>query len=689
MTNGLENWESRLDKELECVEVAERQKAGALLRVIPDQANWDRFLVTVKEEWRIWQRDLTRYPNCLVVLYDGLAFYEYDENRFWPQFAEAVAHQVPANQRIDINREFAKAAESLGLKIRQRDGGTDFVGSAVYHIGIPLSMWDGFLEICEWALWQDNWKALSDVEWTEAVSKRAGSRTRLRNFLLGNREAASDFIQEMHDARQILIEDELLAVSDLKQACTLRQEYFDEVPETAQFLRPANPESLFRDRARLVWDEQRCRINLHLPAVANEKLPATWTVGAYTQAAAPAPDILTLNSEAFTHSLLLSLQSGQHSETQWLRGIAPWGLFDPEKNRFVNPERQQLPIGRYLLMSPDKLDIISRDGFDKDENPVNEPHELEDGKVCYVTHLWPTGKAAELSFAYAGTVKKLLFRSNLKIEARIFAGEGSYAANFRRHKDCIKVERLPLLCVAVPFGSFQDPESVVQRKFQVTVDEHPTDGAWEKRHEDEDREFYFWRWANELSLHGKVMVAIKAPELGIRFEYPIEVLLPKTGMDECWKNLPGAFLPWILLAQPTAGTKEGMKWNDLMLGKEAIAPEQPNFSQYLLDKYAKHELLTRQGHTWLIAESRAVLAPTAAGECHLKFCGNPTVLWGLFRYMYDHARGVPLPVVEVVSNRGELPFLLTRWPASQQEIVRKYLRNPKHNIRIVSYLWRS
>lgn len=688
MANRLEDWESSLKKELECIEVAERQKAGSLLRVIPNHADWERFLATVKGEWQTWRHDLTRYPNCLIVLYGGLAFYEYDENRFWPQFAEAVGDQFPANRQGETNRAFAKACETFGLMVRRRESGTDYIGSAIYHIGIPLSLWDGFLEICEWALWRDNWQGLSDVEWTEAVTKRAGSRTRLRNFLLDNREATSAFIKEMHDARQILTEDEQLAISDLKQACILRQEYFDEVPETAEFLRPANPESLFRDRARLVWDESRCCINLHLPAVNNEKLPATWMVGTRTQKAAAAPDILTLNSEAFTHSLLLSLQSGQHCETQWLRGVAPWGLFDPEKNRFVNPDRQQLPIGSYLLVSPDKLDIISRDGFDEDENPVNEPYELVDGTICYITRLWPTGKSAELSLKYEGVEKKLLFRSNLKIEARIFAGEGSYAANFSRYKDWIKVERLPLLCVAVPFGSFQGAESLMQRKFQVTVDDHLTDGRWEKRHEDEDREFYFWRWANELPLHGKVMVAIKAPELGMRFEYQVEMLRAKPGMDECWKNLPGAFLPWILLAQPTVGTKEGMKWNDLMLGKEAIAPQQPDFSQYLLRKYANHGLLTQQGHKWMIAESRAVLETTAAGECNLKFCGNPTVLWTLFRYVYEHARGAPLPVVEVVSHRGELPFLLIRWQASQQEAVKKYLRNPKHKIQIVSDLWR-
>ncbi len=590
------------------------QKAGILLSAIPNREKWDEFLDAVKMEWRTWRRDLCSHPHCLVVLYSGLAFYEYDENRFWPQFANVVGlEHLPSNQQIELNDAFAKAAENLGLKIRRRDSSTDYVGSAVYYIGIPLSLWDGFLEICEWALWQETWERLSDEEWSVSVTKRAGSRTRLSNFLRDNREVASAFIQEMHDARKILTEDDHLTISDLKQASLLRQEYFDEVPETAEFLRPANPESLFQDRARLVLDEQRFRLSLHLPAVARDKLPAIWRIGACTQDAAPTPDTLTLNSAAFAPSLFLNLESGQQSESQRLQGIAPWGLFDLEQKRFVNLKRQQLPIHSYTLISPKKLDAISRKGFDEAENPANELYEFEDGTACYVTHLWPVGKHAELSLTQTGMVKKFDFRSSFKINERIFAGEGAYAANFSRYKEYIKTERLPLLCVAIPFGSFQNTESVLQRKFLVSVGEQPTDGRWEKRHEDDNQEYYFWHWADELQLRKKVSIAVKAPELGLRFEYQIEMLLPKAGMAECWRNLPGAFLPWVLLAQPTANMKEGMKWNDLMLAKEAIAPGQQSFSESLLRKYARYGLLTQRGQLWMIAESRAVLEPSAFG----------------------------------------------------------------------------
>src|ERR1700675_4419767 len=152
----LRDWETGFEKELQRVEITERQKAGALLFAVPNHASWEEFLTTVKEEWRVWRHDLTGHPSCLLVLYGGLAFYEYDENTFWPQFAKAVgSDRLGANQQGEINVAFAKAVESLGLKIRRREGRTDYVGSAIYHIGVPLSLWDGFLEICEWALWQD------------------------------------------------------------------------------------------------------------------------------------------------------------------------------------------------------------------------------------------------------------------------------------------------------------------------------------------------------------------------------------------------------------------------------------------------------------------------------------------------------------------------------------------------------
>jgi hypothetical protein len=155
----LGDWEQCFKSGLRKIEKPE--KAGALLPLIPERARGENFLESVKSEWGEWEVGV--YPCCLVILYGGLAFYEYVDNTFWPQFSKAVGRDsLPSNQQTDINQAFLNAARSFKLPILKRDDSTDYVGSAVYHIGIPLSLWDGFLDLCEWALWQNEWKTYSD-----------------------------------------------------------------------------------------------------------------------------------------------------------------------------------------------------------------------------------------------------------------------------------------------------------------------------------------------------------------------------------------------------------------------------------------------------------------------------------------------------------------------------------------------
>lgn len=347
-----------------------------------------------------------------------------------------------------------------------------------------------------------------------------------------------------------------------------------------------------------------------------------------------------------------------------------------------------MPIGSYALISREALPDLLRRGFDDEENQASEPCELEDGTPYHITRLWPTDKSAEVSFSQSGKTKKIAFRSGLKIEARIFAGEGSYAASFSRYQECIKVEHLPLLCLAIPFGSFEDTASVLQRRFQVCVGEQVTEGVWDKRYEDEHQEFYVWRWINEPERQKKVSVSIKAPDLGIGFDYQIAMLLPKPGLADCLRNLPGAFLPWCLLAQPGAGMKEGMKWQDLLLAREAIAPNDRsplNQLQYRLREYVNCGLLARQQQSWVIAESRALIESSDKSGFRLNYCGNPALLWTMFRHLHSQFPD-SLPVIEVINQRGELPFLRMEWQETQRAAVLKYLQN--RHVNIVSNLWR-
>lgn len=687
MLKSLSDWENDFSTAIKKNAFPEREKAGSLLPVVPDHSRWDDFMTSTKVEWQTWRSDLSKYPSCLVLLYGGIAFYEYEKREFWRQFAECVgSDDLSANQQQDINWEFAKATKQFGLKLKLRDNGTDFVGSAVHSVGIPLSLWDGFLDLCEWVLWRKDWKTLSDEEWKNVIDNRCGGRRRLKKFLIENRDTASNFVQEMLDAREILTKETALTVGNIAQASILRVEYFDDVPETAEFLRPQNPDSLFQDRARLIWNEQRRQIGVQLPSVEQDKLPAMWRIGEHSQAAATSPDELNLNSEAFRDSLLLTLESGARNEVHRLRGVTSWGLFDlVSGGRLVNAERDELPLKSYTLVSRNELEIL-REGFDEDENPVNEQFELADGMACFITHLWPTGKYAEVRLKEVGQAQRVIrFKARARIEARFFTGFGRKAAYFgRAMHNQITTDHLPILCVAIPNGYFQDTKAILEREFKVFVDSRSAAGQWQRQdvQATTDSEFFSWRWDRKPFLERKAGVdrltnlhqlgeAFKAPDLSgkhvfavqamphIHAKFDVELIHRSwEAIDDSWKALPGAFLPMFLLCQST----EGMKWEDLVLAKDVIAPRQSQLSEYLLHKYARHGFLVQRGHRWFVNESRAALRSLNNDQIEMNYCGDPSKLWGLYRRMYHRMRGATLPLIEVIDRRGEIPYLRTIWP---------------------------
>jgi len=691
----MEKWEAEFNQDLNSVDISKRLQAGVLLSIIPDQERWNEFLSKVTDYWKFWREDLNKFPKSLIVLYDGLAFYEYNDNTFWPQFSRAIGakERISSNLQNEINIAFLKAVETLGLSIQRRDNGISYVGSAIYHIGIPLNLWDDFLEICEWALWQPAWNSLTDNEWNDSIERLLGGRQRLKKFLVENRETASIFIREMIDARRKLTEDPDLVLEDATQIIKFRKEYFDNVPETAEFLRPFSPDSLIRDYAGLVWNEDLGRISLQLPAVPKEKLPAIWIIGSgQSQEASASPDEFRLNSLAFSSALVLQLKSNKKSETQQLPGIEPWGLFDQDRHVFIKTKRKYFPIRAYTLISRNILENISREGFEDKENSANEEYELEDNTNCFITSLWPIGKSAKVSFTCKGIENRLQFTPNAKIETRLFIGPGGRSANFRiysKEGDRIIIERTPLPCIAIPFGYLQSTQETLQCKFNIYIDDTRVDGRWEKGYEDDDREFYYWRRSSEFnffSFLGKRIISISAPEFGLKFNYKIQIEKPKPKMDKCWKKLPGSFLLWFLLCQPSSILgRSGMKWEDILLARAAIYPK-GKISYYLLRQYEDQGLLKQRGGYWMIAESRASLNSIGTGKCILDFCGNPSIIWGLFRYIFDRVKETKLPIVEVVDERGKGPYLQICWDENQEADINKYLK--LHQVKIVSDIWK-
>lgn len=276
-----------------------RQRAGALLRCVPDRTEWEELQQMLKNS--PWAVELTvqpgnPFPYLLLVLYAGVAFHEYKDATFWPQFCRVVGlSSLSPTRKRKLNGNFAQAAKAAGFPIIQNDAGCSFVGTAVFFIGVPVFLWDEFLIVCEWALYCKDWKNFSDDQWREELQKRFGRWKRLLKFLIENRKAAAGFIQEMLDARKMLTEDDQLNLSDIRQASILRPEYFEEVPETAEFLRPNNPESLLQRRPRLLWRDNR--IAIHLPPVSEED--AAWRFDKKTQPASNVATEFPIHGKAF------------------------------------------------------------------------------------------------------------------------------------------------------------------------------------------------------------------------------------------------------------------------------------------------------------------------------------------------------------------------------------------------------
>jgi hypothetical protein len=231
------------------------------------------------------------------------------------------------------------------------------------------------------------------------------------------------------------------------------------------------------------------------------------------------------------------------------------------------------------------------------------------------------------------------------------------------------------------------------------MDGNSASGTWDRLRAEEDREIYVWQWdpkpfiekrkSGRLTdlrnlkeyfgspdLKGKRTLVIEAREFKMA-PYKVYVDHPKGGMEDAWKNLPGAYLEWFLLCQ----SAEGMKWEDLSLARDVIAPGK-RISYYLLRKYEDCGLLCQRNRRWFISESRAVLTPVMGDKIVLDYCGNPSILWRLYRRFTENST---LPVIEVVSKRGEPTYLQMSWDSHLQTEIRDYLI--KKHVRIRKSLW--
>jgi hypothetical protein len=655
---------------------SERHRAGVFLSVIPNRQIWNEFLASAQAQASFWASRPDVFPNAILLLYAGLAFYEYDNNEFWPAFSRCLHLQpLPGSQQSVWNRAFEKTALRGGFQFLDRN----YVGSAVYLAGIPLSMWEGFLTICRWAFWKSNWASLSDQDWRDIMQRRLGGHKRLIRFLTDNRQTASSFIREMLDAREILVEDNTVKISGIAQASILRREYFEEVPETADFLRPLDPDSLLDDTPRLLWREKR--VGIHLPPVSDSA--GEWECFGQRTAIAPVAGEMPLNGKAFVSALSVKLKSGEQSFSVELSGLHPYGLFDEQRQRFANLKRSRLPTAQYRLISKEQLHIEAKE---KDWIvAANELSDLEDTTSCYVTHLCPVSDRPQLVINGGQTLR---FGRVEQVNLRLYSpNESGHILRFGWHEEKLHVERLPHIVLEIPLGFLGEDDasdSEMGEEFLVFLNGHSVNGRWVCFHQypenSPDFEYYEWQWTEPVVPQGYYELKVrskKAGELffGSRRAQQIRVVAPTD--DALWPRRAGLgkFWIWTLLAE----IQDEPTWEEFWIARQAVAGfQEVKVNQNDWKKLEEHGFvkLRRQ---FMIQKSAMEFKSGGGLESIAHFAGLPNRLYSLVQKVK------PIRPIKVVEERGLPAYLEIAWPAHQRQFLRDIC--PQSGITVVDKLW--
>ena len=667
-----------------------RQRAGALLGCVPDRTEWEELQQMLKNSpWAVgpMAQPGNPFPYLLLVLYAGVAFHEYKDATFWPQFCRVVGlSSLSPNRKQKFNESFARAADAADLPILKNDAGCSFVGTAVFFIGVPVSLWDEFLIICEWVLYRKSWENFSDDQWQAELENRFGRWKRLVKFLTENRQAATEFIQEMLDARKMLTEDAQLKLSDIRQASILRPEYFEEVPETAEFLRPNDPESLLQRRPRLLWRDNRMAI--HLPPVAEEG--AVWRFGEETKPASNVATEFFIHSKAFQERLTIQLQSSEKAQTFRLPGLHPFGLWDDDSKRFVNPNRARLPLRSYMLVSQEKLKVDGKGWSKDDEEEIeNVPRRLEDGAQVFVTNLWPAHDRPTLKV----NGRKIKFGRRESIKLRIYSGsENSYACRFLLRENLpIEIEQNPHLVLEIPEGFVEDDDDLCDREFEVLVDGKPAPGKWRffDEYDGEETKWEYYEYLMGSSERpsptiplGEHIIQVRSRHAGIiplgkEKEFRVEIIEPLE--EDCWPNPSqmGKYLFWVLLSQ----IQKESTWENFWIARQAVAGfANVNLNQNDWNKLRKHGYLSWRHGRFEILKNCMVFGRRMGGQFTAYYCGLVNRLHAVVRNF------PPIKMIEAKQERGFPAHLEIQWPQNYQSSIHNICQ--RENIKIQKHsLW--
>jgi hypothetical protein len=722
---GMPNCEIIAQNGYESLPIGARQRLGGCLGALPEADSMGSFLSEAKDVWcGGWNYSPRRYPHLLLRLYHCVAFLKYEGNRFWDAFASVLGEQsIPANRQTEINASFAHIAEHLGLQVLEHQ----YVQSAVRHVGIPVRVWRGFIQVCEKLLAAgDGWQRWSVESWQNHLTMWLGARKNLIDFFVKNRDTASEWVAEIHAARSMLFENPNYTLDDIKEVVVLRPEYFEAVPETALFLRPSDPESLFWDRPRLRYqnDNGVVSITLEAPRITDESLlPGTWRFGEIERAASTNPVSLKLNSAAFNEALTLKLwrRDGETKPFN-LQGIAPWALWSESLKAFVASAARELPVNAYTLISKRQLDFTERKGWledDDDETRWNVEHVMGDDTPCFVTQLQPGEKRASLTIAGSHRID---FAPRERLELRVFPSRSERFQLKIDKEGVLHLSKWPNFIVKLPHGMLgatkEDTLAILNNEFRLFCDGERISGEWHESACREEDEFYHFvvregidfppamrgdAWRPTQTLNGFANLAIEQRQRAAEPVQPFAVQLQssrhgiipfgdsasvhlavakcpsKDHLQKLWVKYED-YMPWFLLSV----TQDCATWEKIVIAHEMMDGGRVlcRLNRWAFVKIERLGMMTQRGQRWTDFQSRIHFGRHEQGCFMIRCAGLTTSLYAMLSEVE------PIERIKAVWERGCPPHLEAKFSLKGNADQRLRRLCQEHQIRIMSEsLW--
>lgn len=681
----------------ENIPAANRAAMGACVVTLPAADELQEYLTAVRSAWSIgWCNQPARYPHLLLRLYHCVAFLRYEGNAFWASFGEAVGdHRIASNpnRQTEINNVFDQISRHVGLEILHGTGRTRLcVQSAVRHVGIPVRIWRGFVEVCErLSLEPEDWKQWPDDRWQDAINLWLGGRKNLRAFFVENRPTAAKWIDEMLEARRILEKNPDWTLDDVAQVSHLRPEYFDEVPETAIFLRPIETETLFRDRPRLRlrWQPGSVAIQIETPRLKSESLlPADWFVLGQRVKASTNPVPIPLHRGAFTQDLALKLVRAEDELAAYrLRGLSPWGLWSESSGAFISLQARELPVDDYVLVSKSPLIFTNQDGWlgdDADEKRWNQEAQMPDGSTCLVSRLVPDARRATLEVE---GWHRITFAPRARLELRVFPRVTERFFFTFAPPSSISLPSWPRFVIKAPRGllahTADDTQSLLDEEFRFFANDTRIPGEW-RHDEDTSRhldgeDIYIYRvqedWlpaahhapAQQVlrDFHDLGRIETPAPhprEFAIQLRATRHGIIPFGNSLEIQftKEIPLAlshveklsvpfsgYWPWYLLT----ATQDDASWEEIRLAFDLMNFANIKLQFYAFQQIERHGMAVRRGRRWTDFQNRIHFGSHQGGSYIVRYAGLTDAIYSIVRSIE------PLNHIRPCWERGHPPHL--------------------------------